>query len=222
MGLLDTGLALSNPLGMLGLATGLGQDAAERGVGTYETADINPRARDIFQQRFERAQATPEQITQEQMKGIEGTRGALPKLDELQRQNTAMGMATSDDLSQALHARAGRSYDRNLNDMMRQNQFNAPVVKGQRLASAGDALSSGERLAAEAYSRRVQEQTAKQAARNQVLGAVLGASSKFAGAAMGGMGGGGSATAPAPAAASAPAASGYSGYGVGYQGNYGF
>lgn len=184
-----------NKFGLLGLPAGFpgvltghlideSVNAADDYPG-YQSSQLSPETQQAMDEYQSRAQATPEQIQAQNLKGVEG---AGRELMGGKDQTTASlgGDQESGALAEALKRRSEQIYGGGVANVKRQAQLDAPITSSKRLTNAFGMRGAEMQFQMANYQRQYAAWLSKQNARNEVLKSVFSTGGKIVGMAVAG------------------------------------
>lgn len=178
--------ALGGPAGLInmGLIKGadyLGNEAAKN-APQRKQVELDQGTQGLMAQQAEQARLSPEQIAEQQTRGIDSYQGlALDAPTPGALQNVG-----PEGLDQALSKRAQQGFGENINYIKRAAKFDAPnqmLAQGEKAQAYAAQRAQGQ---LESFKTELQNRTAKRQARAQMIGQLTGAAGAVGGMILGG------------------------------------
>lgn len=150
-------------------------------------ATLTPGTQGAINQVNSNANESPDQIQNELMQGVAGTgKGLLKSNSDISADESALGMTSSDSQKQALADRSNRIYGNELSQTQREAPMQAAQMQMQRLQQAQGVLQARDKFNMSVANSQINNLVDANAARQQVLGEVVGMIGAGAGMAAGG------------------------------------
>jgi hypothetical protein len=122
-----------------GALTGLGSHGAASAPG-YQGTDLDPATKDLMARQQARAVRPESEFAADLTRGT-GDASSMLNPEAQKRENSALGMATPDSLSQAINNKAMRAFQVGQADIGATARAQAPLLKQQAtMAAAGDLM----------------------------------------------------------------------------------
>lgn len=152
--------------------------------------NVDMRTDELINQQAARVPQTNEQEYGQSMENVDRSADLANAQSNIEAQNRALGGQDHEAFSEALRQRAQKSYGLDLNKIERQARAQAPVSVFQKQQQALTNKQKQYQYQQEYVNMQRQKDANDKAARNQVIGSVLGLGGTIAGTALGGPAGG--------------------------------
>lgn len=189
MGLLDlvgkvAGFGVGGPIGM-GVGGALGDAMGSGGYPTYQSVPLDPETEALAKRIQERAERPASAIADEQLEGTNNSQALKQDLSQKATDNH-LGGDLDAGIQEAINRRSMKDYDAQMNEMERKVRVNAPAERFQRMSGGADVQARVSAINSAIADRELTANLNRRAARNAVMGNILGLGGAGIGAMMGG------------------------------------
>lgn len=152
---------------------------------TPKAAPIDEGTNQVANQQNDLANRSQGQMVNDRLAGTDQTQHLNQSLQDLRDRQRALGGMDNGAMNQALNNRASQHYERSLNQIQRQAQFDAPGRQSQMLAGANQNKMAIRGANQGIVDRLEQSRVQNEMARNQVISSVMGAAGSIVGSGLG-------------------------------------